>query len=99
MKFTSIFFTASESIFDIYLRDTNKRARKKRLDLVKISRRLVEKRSWFFQKRSNVFFSAILLMSRTLLANGRKFKSELRRNKQKISPSGCFRVPLGLRYD
>ncbi len=27
MKFTSIFFTANESIFEIYLRDTNKGAR------------------------------------------------------------------------
>ena len=27
MKFTSIFFTASASIFEIYLNDTNKRAR------------------------------------------------------------------------
>ena len=28
MKFTSIFFTASAIIFEIYLNDTNKRARK-----------------------------------------------------------------------
>ena len=27
MKFTSIFFTASENIFEVYLKDTNKRAR------------------------------------------------------------------------
>ena len=28
MKFTSIFFTASENIFEVYLKDTKKRARK-----------------------------------------------------------------------
>ncbi len=29
MKFTTIFFTASENIFEVYLKDTNKRANKK----------------------------------------------------------------------
>ena len=34
MKFTSIFFTASASIFEFYLKDTNKRARNMKFALL-----------------------------------------------------------------
>jgi predicted AAA+ superfamily ATPase len=34
MKFTSMFFTASDSIFEIYLKDSKKRAKKKQRKVI-----------------------------------------------------------------
>ena len=34
MKFTSMFFSASDSIFEIYLKDSKKRAKKKQREVI-----------------------------------------------------------------
>ena len=58
MKFTSMFFTASDSIFEIYLKDSKKRAKKKQREAI------------FFRYR--IFSTFILFMHNTLGTNWRK---------------------------
>ena len=56
MKFTSIFFTASESIFEIYLKYHDKRARK---NVIKNGDDSAKKGLMFFEKSLDFFKFAV----------------------------------------